>query len=93
MYFVFREVELTVQCVQETTLTCEDIDIQFMHQKVLDVSIKLGEKCVLPCDSSPCQNGASCVDIGRDDYECVCPDNWIGRHCEICKSFLDMSCR
>ena len=33
------------------------------------------------CDSSPCQNGATCVNSG-DRYTCSCPDGWDGMNCE-----------
>ena len=39
---------------------------------------------VLECSSDPCQNGATCMDE-VDDYQCVCPQGWTGRHCQTGK--------
>ena len=37
---------------------------------------------ILECKSSPCINGASCVDL-EDFYECQCVPGYTGRNCEI----------
>ena len=38
---------------------------------------------VLPCDSSPCKNGATCTNINDNlNYECKCADGWTGLTCE-----------
>lgn len=34
------------------------------------------------CDSSPCQNGGTCYDIGENSYECIC-NSFAGANCEI----------
>jgi hypothetical protein len=34
-----------------------------------------------PCRPSPCLNGGTCQSSG-DQYECTCPENYIGQHCE-----------
>lgn len=33
------------------------------------------------CDSSPCMNGATCLDLVKA-YQCICPLNVIGTTCE-----------
>ncbi|XP_066275078.1 uncharacterized protein [Branchiostoma lanceolatum] len=38
------------------------------------------------CKSYPCMNGASCCDLGDDEYSCLCP---LGYHGETCDSFAD----
>ena len=43
---------------------------------------------VTACDSSPCQNGATCVSIPRDEtrvafYVCECPPTYTGKNCSI----------
>ena len=35
------------------------------------------------CLSSPCANGATCVDLGSSSYMCVCPIGVSGRHCTM----------
>ncbi|KAJ8412759.1 hypothetical protein AAFF_G00117100 [Aldrovandia affinis] len=34
------------------------------------------------CESSPCQNGGTCIDKVRV-YQCICADGWEGERCEI----------
>ena len=34
--------------------------------------------------SSPCQNGAECID-GVNEYSCTCRDGYTGIHCETGK--------
>ncbi|KAJ8406864.1 hypothetical protein AAFF_G00291400 [Aldrovandia affinis] len=34
------------------------------------------------CDSSPCLNEASCIDL-INKYACICPDGFVGKHCEV----------
>ena len=38
-----------------------------------------------PCDSSPCLNGASCVDTNASStgYECTCVAGYEGVNCEL----------
>ena len=40
------------------------------------------------CESSPCQNGATCVDE-LDGYVCQCTDQWLGANCtgKLCLMF------
>ena len=37
-----------------------------------------------PCLSNPCLNGASCLaHYAAGYYECACPDQFVGTHCEF----------
>ena len=38
-----------------------------------------------PCTPSPCNNGATCVDLGRR-FLCKCPPNFIGATCDTGKA-------
>ncbi|CAH1257190.1 SNED1 [Branchiostoma lanceolatum] len=38
------------------------------------------------CKSYPCMNGASCCDLGDDEFSCLCPLGYLG---ETCDSFTD----
>lgn len=33
------------------------------------------------CQSNPCRNGGTCIDQ-LATYECVCPEDYVGRQCE-----------
>jgi len=49
-----------------------------------DVSI-LPNNCIYneqKCTSSPCKNDGTCVEIGGNDYECLCVGDWEGKNCE-----------
>ncbi|CAA3006472.1 sushi, von Willebrand factor type A, EGF and pentraxin domain-containing 1 isoform X1 [Olea europaea subsp. europaea] len=40
-----------------------------------------------PCGSelaaaATCKNGATCLDLGNQEYRCECPPGWMGRHCD-----------
>ena len=37
-----------------------------------------------PCDKMPdmCQNGATCVNVGEDDFLCICPYGYKGITCD-----------
>ncbi|KAK6590338.1 extracellular membrane associated protein [Cryptosporidium xiaoi] len=41
--------------------------------------------CLLPCDPSPCLNGASCTELPMSNYICVCNPFYNG---ELCESFV-----
>jgi len=36
------------------------------------------------CAKSPCMNNGTCFNV-QNDYECKCPDEYDGRHCENMK--------
>lgn len=40
---------------------------------------------MIGCLSSPCKNGAQCVDLADGSYKCNCAVEFEGTNCEICK--------
>jgi EGF-like domain len=40
------------------------------------------------CQSSPCLNGATCVDL-VNGFQCRCADGWQGERCDQGKHFLE----
>ena len=34
------------------------------------------------CDTSPCENGAICMDE-HDGYTCQCTEQWLGDNCTV----------
>ena len=38
---------------------------------------------MLPCNTRPCRNGGTCINIGNMRYRCTCRSSYRGRNCEI----------
>ena len=34
------------------------------------------------CNENKCQNEGKCQEIGTDEYSCLCPIGFTGKHCE-----------
>ena len=69
------QTEIHLQCKHEIRSIS-----QFLHKLLRQ------DKCFFPsdineCNSSPCQNGAVCID-GDNSYTCQCPDGYSGDNCE-----------
>ncbi|XP_030635443.1 coagulation factor VII [Chanos chanos] len=71
--------DLERECLEETCSYEEAKEI-FSVPEQLDRFWKTYSE-VDQCESSPCQNGATCMDQ-RDAYICMCPVNFEGRNCE-----------
>ena len=56
-------------------------DLQNTFKRVIQFSFRPD---VDECSSSPCQNGAACVD-GVNLYTCTCPPGYEGAQCETSK--------
>ena len=41
------------------------------------------------CLSSPCRNGATCMDH-VSDFSCLCPPGWKGKRCDLRKYMWEM---
>ena len=61
---------------------CQWITFSFLHLQESKPSVN-SLSGISSCSSpSPCQNNATCVDLG-DSFRCECPDNYIGRTCNV----------
>ena len=48
--------------------------------------------CCLPedCQKNPCLNGGTCRELGKDEYNCQCTEDYKGDHCEIGLCFREI---
>ena len=43
----------------------------------------------MPCDSDPCQNDGTCLDVDLETFNCTCEENYYGEVCEVFCEPLD----
>ncbi|XP_076452135.1 basement membrane-specific heparan sulfate proteoglycan core protein-like isoform X4 [Babylonia areolata] len=69
-----------VGCIAELMVDSKNIDL--MGDAIESVNIAdCGDRSL--CDRNPCRNGGICEDISMTDYQCLCPESFTGRNCEI----------
>lgn len=44
------------------------------------------EQDIPECNSNPCQNGATCVELTPPNIKCTCPEGYTGVNCDILQS-------
>ena len=74
-------------CEESKSLKPKETEANIIFQVLLEFEI-LGPRIfhfsiadIDECASSPCQNGATCID-GINSYECKCADGWSGEICD-----------
>ncbi|XP_044765426.1 agrin-like isoform X2 [Coccinella septempunctata] len=64
--------------------TCVDLENNLFSCKCNDgFTGRVCNKFLNTCFSNPCFEGATCSEIGQDDYICKCPPERAGHRCEI----------
>ncbi|XP_060077166.1 delta-like protein A [Ylistrum balloti] len=69
---------------QSKNLTDQVEQLQQMVADLLNRTAAVEAKVtgpVKPCDSNPCHNNASCLEL-TGDYYCACQGNFTGKHCD-----------
>ncbi|XP_018495761.1 protein jagged-1 [Galendromus occidentalis] len=85
--FKGRHCNLTTSHCDENTCanggTCQELGSSFVCVCPPDY---IGHRCQrkrhLACESTPCKNGATCVNLENDEYQCWCPEGFTGPLCE-----------
>ncbi|XP_069775261.1 basement membrane-specific heparan sulfate proteoglycan core protein isoform X3 [Narcine bancroftii] len=67
-------------CIAKVSINGKKVDISYTFTESQDV-----DQCYdnTPCDRVPCLHGGRCVMIGERDYQCICTNDYQGKHCEI----------
>ncbi|XP_058802311.1 cubilin [Phymastichus coffea] len=61
------------------SLTGIMLQLRRLENKVRTITTKLR---INECNSDPCQNGGTCIDL-YDSFSCHCPPEWEGDHCTV----------
>ncbi|KAJ8280570.1 hypothetical protein GJAV_G00056370 [Gymnothorax javanicus] len=72
--------DLERECYEETCSQEEASEIFQNNERTLEFWFRY--KNLNPCNKNPCVNGGFCT-IVRNDFLCLCPPRFDGKHCEI----------
>jgi hypothetical protein len=77
------EQNVFLQCTGENTFVVSKCaEMLFWNQEFLTCTIdRPGVKTGI-CKTYPCKNEGECVNLGNNNFQCVCKDGYIGRVCE-----------
>lgn len=65
---------VVVVCVGVEVGKCDSVVVVVVY---MDIHVEVGR-----CDSGPCRNGATCIDVDESTYTCSCAPGFTGTHCE-----------
>ncbi len=79
--------EWSYNCWTQHILTCNNWLGGWVREYWSNRTVYVEEVCEDPCLPDPCENGGTCeASPGSDhQYECDCPPQHYGEHCEHCK--------
>lgn len=61
--------------------SCYMAFVFFSHITIYEFYFNSCEHEIDECQSDPCQNGATCIDL-LAEYKCECPEDFVGLQCE-----------
>ncbi len=65
-----------------SNFTEQNVEIFELEGRVTSLEEDIADGPGNSCESSPCMNGATCVDVNVDTFICVCRDGFFGITCE-----------
>ncbi len=85
-WLVFSLVDKVKECRDQNVGRCPP-DVQASYAELVQNVTAANDDfiskiCLFPCNSNPCQNNGTCVEVQYDQYQCQCPDGYTGVNCE-----------